>query len=43
MLFTHEYVTDRIVRIKDISLTAMYLVLGDKKTALLDYWKGLKL
>ncbi|MBQ9328642.1 MAG: MBL fold metallo-hydrolase [Solobacterium sp.] len=41
MLFTHEYITNRIIRIKDISLTAMYLVIGDHTTALLDTGIGI--
>ena len=41
MLFTHEFVTDRIVRIRDLSYTAMYLVFGDDKTVLLDTGIGI--
>lgn len=41
MKFTHEFITDRIVRIRDLSYTAMYLVLGDRKNVLLDTGIGI--
>lgn len=41
MHFTHEFITDRIVRIVDISKTAMYLVLGKQKTILIDTGIGI--
>lgn len=34
--FTHEKVTDRITRIRDVSGVCMYLVEGSEKTALID-------
>lgn len=39
--FTHEQVSPKIVRIRDASLTAVYLVLGDKQVALIDTGIGL--
>lgn len=41
MLFTHERISRHIVRIKDISFTAMYLVIGENKTILLDTGIGI--
>ena len=41
MLFSHEKISEHIIRIKDISLTAMYLVTGEKKTVLLDTGIGI--
>lgn len=35
-VFSHEFLSDRLVRIRDASYTAVYLVLGDDKVALLD-------
>ena len=39
--FTHEQISPRLVRIRDASLTAVYLVLGDEKVALLDTGIGI--
>lgn len=39
--FTHEQISPHLVRIRDASFTAVYLVLGDNKTALLDTGVGL--
>lgn len=39
--FTHEQVSERIFRIRDISGTAVYLLSGDQKTALLDTGIGI--
>ena len=41
MLFSHEYITKRIVRIVDVSCTAMYLVLGDERNVLIDCGIGI--
>lgn len=35
-LFSHEYITDKIVRVRDASFTAVYVILGKEKTVLLD-------
>lgn len=40
MYFTHEKVTDRITRIRDISGVCMYLVEGSEKSALIDTGVG---
>lgn len=34
--FSHEYITDRIIRVRDASFTAVYIVLGDNQNALID-------
>lgn len=39
--FSYEQISPRLVRIRDASLTAVYLVLGDDKVALLDTGIGL--
>lgn len=39
--FTHEQISPRLIRIRDASFTAVYLVLGDSKAALLDTGIGL--
>lgn len=39
--FTHEQLSPRLVRIRDASFTAVYLVLGDEKVALLDTGVGI--
>lgn len=39
--FTHEQISSHIVRIREASRTAVYLVLGDKKVALIDTGIGL--
>ncbi len=39
--FTYEQISPRLIRIKDLSFTAVYLVLGDDKVALLDTGIGL--
>ena len=39
--FSHEYITDRIIRVRDASFTAVYLVLGDHSTALIDTGIGI--
>ncbi len=41
MLFTHEYVNDHIIRIRDISYTAVYVVIGKKQTVLIDTGIGI--
>ena len=38
--FTHEIINERLVRIKDLTTTACYLALGDKKTCLVDTCGG---
>lgn len=40
LLFQHEIIDERVVRIFDASNTAMYLVIGDEKAALLDTGYG---
>lgn len=40
--FTSELITERIIRITEISGVMMYLVIGDKKAALLDSGVGMK-
>lgn len=39
--FSYEQISPRLIRIRDASFTAMYLVLGDNKVALLDTGIGL--
>ena len=39
--FTYKQISPRLIRIKDASFTAVYLVLGDNKVALLDTGIGL--
>ena len=38
--FTHENVSDRIIRIRDLSYTAVYLVLGETRACLIDTGVG---
>ena len=40
-LFSHEQISPRLLRIREASFTAVYLVLGDDKVALLDTGIGL--
>lgn len=40
-LFTSKYITDKIVRIVDVTQTAMYLVIGENKACLIDTGSGI--